>query len=201
MNTRRAGKINARKARQRRQRMISRLTWGGIGLLVVILVGFLVWTATRSAPGQELGVVIPVTSANHVPVSTPPGPFASDPPAGGNHYDQTLPAKFYQESDLGSLPQYPQGYLVHDLEHGYVIFWYNCQTLSDQDCTSMKSNIQTVMNEVNGVKVVAFPWKSQDAPLVMTSWGRLLRFDRIDVSLMRNFVRENRFKAPEPDAP
>ena len=27
---------------------------------------------------------------------------------------------------MPNLPQYPEGYLVHNLEHGYVIFWYNC---------------------------------------------------------------------------
>jgi hypothetical protein len=189
------------KSQQRRQRQITRLVWSVAGLLAVIIVGFLVWTATRPQTNQEVGAAVAVSSRDHIPVGTVPGPYNSDPPAGGNHYDQTLPAKFYQEADLASLPQHPEGYLVHDLEHGYVIFWYNCQPLSDADCTSMKTDIQMIMNEFNNLKVVAFPWKSLDVPLVMTSWGRMLRFKSADLRLMRSFVEVNRYKSPEPDAP
>ncbi|HEX7975730.1 MAG TPA: DUF3105 domain-containing protein [Anaerolineales bacterium] len=195
-----SSKANLRKAQLKRRRLISRLTWGGAGALAVVLIGFFVWTATQSNRNQLAGVEIPVTSQDHVPITTPPGPFNSDPPAGGKHYNQTLPAKFYQDADLAALPQHPEGYLVHDLEHGYVIFWYNCQIQSASDCTSLKNNIQTVMDEFNGLKVVAFPWKSLDVPLVMTSWGRELRFKSADLGQMRNFVEKNRNQSPEPNA-
>jgi hypothetical protein len=198
----RGEKDKERRARQKRRKLVSRLIWGGAGLIAVILVGFFIWrTAAQSKPnGPEVGQVIPVTSRDHIPDGTTPGPYPSDPPAGGNHYAETLPTKFYQEADVASLPAHPEGYLVHNLEHGYIIFWYNCQSVSSADCTSLKKDIQTVMNENGNVKVIAFPWKSLDVPLVMTSWGRLERFKSPNLGLMRQFVTRNLNQSPEPDA-
>jgi hypothetical protein len=117
------------------------------------------------------------------------------------HYENTLPAKFYQEEDLASLGQYPQGYLVHNLEHGHVIFWYNCAVLDETGCQQLKSQIQGVIDAFDGVKVLAFPWKTLDVPVVATSWGRLQRFESFDTDLAERFVRSNRNKSPEPNAP
>jgi hypothetical protein len=198
----RGEKDKERRARLKRRKLVSRLTWGGAGLIAVILVGLFIWRTTTQpqTAGQEVGQVIPVTSRDHIPDGTAPGPYSSDPPAGGNHYAETLPAKFYEESDIPSLSPHPEGYLVHNLEHGYIIFWYNCQSISSADCTTLKQDIRTVMNENGNVKVIAFPWKSLDVPLVMTSWGRLERFKSPDLGLMREFVTKNLNQSPEPNA-
>ena len=75
--------------------------------------------------GGLMGTAVPITSAQHVPDGTQIN-YNSNPPAGGLHYETDFEAGFYQESDLATLPKNPEGYLVHNLEHGYVIFWYNC---------------------------------------------------------------------------
>jgi len=193
------GKRKLTQDRQRRDRLISRLTWAGVGIGILAIVGFLIWQTAQPAASE--GVSIPVNSRQHIPEGTDPGPYSSDPPAGGVHYPTTLPAKLYQEQDLASLGQYPQGYLVHNLEHGYVIFWYNCALLDDAGCQKLKSQIQGVLDQFDGVKVMAFPWKSLDIPVVATSWGRLQRFESFDPGLAVRFVRANRNKSPEPDAP
>lgn len=189
--------------RQRRDKMITRIVWAGAGVVVLAIIGLIVWQTSRpaSAETEAIGESIPVNSRDHIPEGTDPGPYPSDPPAGGRHYDSTLPAKFYQEGDLASLGQYPQGHLVHNLEHGYVIFWYNCAVLDEAGCKQLKSQIQEVLDAFDGIKVMAFPWKSLDVPVVATSWGRLQRFESFDTGLAERFVRSNRNKAPEPDAP
>ena len=96
---------------------------------------------------------------------------------------------------------YPAGYLVHNLEHGYVLFWYNCDLLSESACSDLKSQIRTVMDELGGTKLIAYPWNSIDVPLVMTSWGRLQRFETFDPAQAKAFYRANLNQAPEPDAP
>jgi hypothetical protein len=100
---------------------------------------------------------------------------------------------------LATLPKYPQGYLVHSLEHGYVIFWYNCKA-PNTDCAALKQTIQSVMDATGGTKLIAFPWSDMDVPLAMTSWGRILKFPTPDPALMKRFVERNRYQAPEPDA-
>lgn len=198
-----SSKVRAAIRRQRRQQQIrNRILWIGGGLIAVALVGFFAWSALRAAAQTSnlplMGTPFPITSRNHVPTDQPPGPYNSDPPTNGAHYPSTLPARFYNESDLASLPSHPEGYLVHNLEHGYVIFWYNCQADPAIDCNTLKQQIQSVMNEYGGTKLIAFPWKTLDVPVAMTSWGRLLKLKSVDLDIMRQFVRSNRYQAPEP---
>ena len=185
--------------RKRKQRLTSSLIWGGLGIGALAIVGFLLWQAFRPSAGEA--VTIPANYETHIEEGIPPGPYPSDPPAGGVHYASELDAKFYQEGDLTSLPEYPEGSLVHNLEHGYVIFWYNCALLDEAGCTQLIDSIQQVMDEFNGVKLIAFPWKSLEVPVAMTSWGRLQRFETFNPSQARAFIKANRNRAPESSAP
>lgn len=199
------GKKETRKqieaARRRKERTRSILIYGGIGLAVLVVVGLIILGVRNSSASNSLmGDPVTVTSRAHVDPSKDPGPYNSNPPAGGQHFPTTLPTKFYEESDVASLPPYPQGYLVHNLEHGYVIFWYNCSTLSTAKCDSMKQDIRDVMAQFGGTKLIAFPWPSQDVPLAMTSWGRILKLNTPDTKTMAQFVKSNRYQAPEPNA-
>ena len=138
----------------------------------------------------------------HVPEGQDPGPFNSDPPTSGRHYSQPFDPGFYEEGDLETQVDYPAGHLLHNLEHGYVIFWYNCDELDNAvDCDDLKEQIKNVMNRFLGAKMVAFPWASIDEPVVMTTWGQMLRFDKFDERAAREFVQANRNRAPEPNAP
>jgi hypothetical protein len=138
---------------------------------------------------------------SHVQEGTDPGPYNSDPPTSGKHYDPTYQAGFYDESDTETQNLHPEGFLVHNLEHGYVIFWYNCNLLDEQECTDLKTQIQGVMDEAGGTKLIAFPRESIEEPVVMTSWGRMLRFEEFDPAQARDFIQRNLNKAPEPNAP
>lgn len=82
-----------------------------------------------------------------------------------------------------------------------MIFWYNCDLLDEAGCTELKSQIRSVMDELGGVKMIAYPWNSIDVPLVMTSWGRLQKFEAFDPEQPKAFYRANLDKAPEPGAP
>lgn len=190
-----------RRERQRRQRNKSFLIWGAVALAVIVIVAlFIRQGAGPAAPvGEE--VEIPPDYVNHIADGTDPGPFPSDPPAGGRHYASEYEAGFYEEDSSQTQAPYPEGYLVHNLEHGYVIFWYNCDVLNENECSALKSEIRSVMDNFNSSKIIAFPWPSLDVPVAMTSWGRILRFDTFDPQTAENFIRANRNKAPEPNAP
>jgi hypothetical protein len=173
------------------------LLWGGLGGAALVIVGFFVWSAARPLAGTA----VPVESRDHVEPGTDPGPHNSNPPTSGRHYPSELDAGFYDESQVAGIGPHPEGYLVHNLEHGYVIFWYNCRRLDQAACDEMKSEIQAVMNEFDGVKLIAFPWDSIDTPIVLTSWGQMQPMERFDEAQARSFIRRNRYHAPEPSAP
>lgn len=186
------------RKRQQRERLRSMIIWGGIVGVVLVLGGTLVWRAVRPAAGEAIPIM---PSSRHVPVGEDPGPFNSDPPTSGPHYDAPLEAGFYDEATAADIRPYPTGYLVHNLEHGYIVFWYNCEILDEVECTELKGQLQEVMDDARNIKVVAFPWTSTDFPVVATSWGRIQEFESFDTKMAFRFVSSNRNRAPEPQAP
>jgi len=174
------------RARQRRDKLRGRLIWGVAGLAALAVVGTLAWQALRPRAGES----VPVMTSEHVPTD-------SDPPTSGPHYAEEARAGFFDSN----IYKYPAGYLVHNLEHGYIILWYNCTQLDDAGCASLKSDMKSWMAEVDNFKVIAYPWDSSDVPLVMTSWGRILKMQTFAVAQARAFYEANLNRAPEPDAP
>ena len=187
------------RERQRKKARKNQLIWGGIGIGILMILGFIGWTAFRPAAGEAVPIM--ANAGDHVPEGSDPGPFNSDPPTSGQHYGQELEAGFYEESDPAVQSEFPEGYLIHNLEHGYTIFWYNCDLLDEANCSSLKSEIKGVMGELNNFKVIGFPRSSIEAPLVMTSWGRMLPFNTFNADQAHDFIQRNRNRAPEPNAP
>ena len=187
-------KRQQRREKQQRQQLTSRLMWGSIGLGVLVFIGLIIWQISKPAAGGAIPIM---TDTTHIETDSDPGAYNSDPPTSGPHYPQEAGSGFYDTN----IYTYPAGYLVHNLEHGYIIFWYNCDLLDESACTELKSQIRSVMDELGGVKMIAYPWNTIDVPLVMTSWGRLQRFERFDAEGAKAFYRANLNRAPEPNAP
>lgn len=195
-------RIEKRRRQSRRQQTIF---IAFISILVLGLIGIMIVQASKTDDHVDLvtntegaiGEKIPVESADHVadglPVDSP-----SDPPTSGTHYGVSMPAGFYETASPEYLNPTHDGYLIHSLEHGYIIFWYNCDLLDETSCSTLKENIQLAMDEFNGVKLIAFPRPSLDVPLVMTSWGYLQKFENFDLDLAVQFIITNQPLAPEP---
>jgi hypothetical protein len=187
-----------RLAKAKRKKVIrSRLLYGGIGIAVFLIIGFVLWTTLQPPVGEGY----PIMGVDHVPDNEFPGEYNSDPPTSGPHYAVGLPRGFYDISDLPQLPPYPEGHLVHNLEHGYIIFWYNCDVITEDDCTDLKTQMIDYMENTSNIKLIAFPWASIDHPLVLTSWGYLLELHSFDEDVVRQFINRNKSLAPEPNAP
>ena len=155
-----AKKREARAAVAQKRRDQTRLRWGLLGLLGLVVVGGLIWLLSRQGGGAQLGEEVAVASRDHVPEGSDSGPYATDPPAGGKHYPSTYQPGFYDEEQASQLPANHEGYLVHNLEHGYVIFWYNCAADPNLSCDDLKASIRKVMDSSGTHKLIAFPWPS-----------------------------------------
>lgn len=187
--------------RRRRSQGTNPAVWGGLAVLgIILLVAVLFWISRPASPVSAMGEVVQISATDHVQEGTDSGPYASDPPAGGKHYASTYRAGFYNESDVAGLPQRPEGYLVHNLEHGYILYYYNCAADPNINCDELKQAIQDVQQEFNTRKTIAFPWDTLETPIVMVSWGRLMPLETLDKDVMRQFYRANLNKAPEPNA-
>lgn len=188
-----------RRLKKERQKRKKTLLWTGGLLAVLALVGFGIWQAVQPSPFETIPIMDNYTI--HVPEGQDPGPYNSNPPSSGPHYDAEYEAGFYDETSPEAQATYPEGYIGHNLEHGYVIYWYNCTLLSEDACSQLKDEIQSSMAENGGAKLIAFPRASIEEPVAMSSWGQILRMDAFDPDLAKQFVQSNRNKAPEPNAP
>ena len=190
VSARLSNKEMRRRARHRRQ-LILRLSWGVVAALVVAGLGYVGWQTLQPRPGVSVPVM---ASTRHIEIGEQHEPYNNDPPTSGPHYAQPAEAGFYDEA-------LPDEQLVHNLEHGYVIIWYNCAKLDEAACNELKTKIKSIINEVNNVKVIASPRDSIDVPVATTSWGRLLKMETFDVAQARSFYKTNLNRSPEPGAP
>jgi len=184
-------------AKLKKQERKSTLIWGGIGLAVVGLVGVLLWNNLRPAAGLEF----PIMDGTHINEGVDPGEYNSDPPTSGRMYRAGLNRGFYEESDLADLPIRPEASLVHNLEHGYIVFWYNCDLLDQTQCDDLKEELRDYMDGSLIAKLIAFPWMGTEVPVVLTSWGYMLEMENFNAREASNFVSSNRLRVPEPNAP
>lgn len=189
-------KRKAQQEKRRKKKVITNLSLGGVALVAIALLVYAFTSASQPTPGEAVTVM---PDSGHVPDGTDPGPYNSDPPTSGRHYNDPLEAGFYNEGDVPGA--YPAGHVVHSLEHGYVVFWYNCAQVAGGDCTELKAQIQGVLDAENNFKVLAYPWSSTDVPVALTSWGRMLKLEEFDPQVAEDFVEQNRNKSPEPNAP
>ncbi len=192
-------KLSKKEQRQQahvRRRLFSRLAWGTVGLALFALLGYGAWNLLRPKPGQSL----PQQARTHIQVGDAHEPYNTNPPTSGPHAG-TVRADFYETAP-------PDENLVHNLEHGYVVIWYNCTGLDDAGCQSLKTQIQGIMDRAKPVvvasdikKLIAVPRRTMDSLIALTSWGRIYKLSAFDEAAMLQFINEFRNKAPEPNAP
>lgn len=93
----------------------------------------------------------------HIPSPTPID-YQDSPPSFGPHRPQSAPfeRRFYTGADRPEIPE-----LVHNLEHGYVILWYDESVADDQ--TQMRY-IKAIADKFgdDDVRFIAAPWTSDD---------------------------------------
>lgn len=117
--------------------------------------------ASQAAAGCQDIVTKPAEgSSDHQPEGTTID-YPDAPPAFGSHYPTAAPMsrKFYVAGDRPAIE-----YLVHNLEHGYNILWYD-ETIADDD--DMLTELKAISNKFPGVdelenKFIVAPWTSED---------------------------------------
>jgi hypothetical protein len=115
-------------------------------------------------------------SQDHVEPGTPIQ-YKDSPPAFGQHYNvwDGIDRKLYSESDRPDV-----GELVHNLEHGYTILWYD-ETVAASD--AMMDDLRGIASKKSSTtnlrdKFKAVPWTSEDGDpfpsgqhVAMTHWS------------------------------
>lgn len=125
--------------------------------------------------------------------------YNSNPPTSGAHYGDWRRAGNYDE------PQQDE-YLVHSLEHGYIIMSYNCNAGQGgsvtpspdqaQDC-QLKEQLNEVLDEKGAWKLIVVPRPNLDVPIALTAWGYIDKMDKFDKDRTFAFIDALRDQGPE----
>lgn len=112
---------------------------------------------------------------DHKPEGTPIT-YPDAPPAFGPHYPVTAPfeRKFYTASDRPQIE-----YVVHNLEHGYSLLWYDDTVAKSSDQLAV---VKAIAKKYEGTKLtdkfIALPWTAKDGKafpqgthIALTHWS------------------------------
>jgi hypothetical protein len=103
-------------------------------------------------------------SAEHLPTGTPV-PYEDSPPAFGPHWNEAgiapapISRKLYTAEDRPELES-----LVHNLEHGYTVLWYDETIAADDEAMAELRGIADKFADNDNMrsKFIAAPWREND---------------------------------------
>ncbi len=161
-----------------------------VGLVIIGLGAYPLIKQSQVASGDLETIGVPAGQAGCQEVQTEPATgsanhrpegerifYENAPPAFGPHYATPVPMsrKFYTPDDR---PQVE--YLVHNLEHGYNILWYDETIAEDED---LVNQVRAIAEKFPGAsdprnKFIAAPWTADDGPpfpegahVALTHWS------------------------------
>lgn len=129
------------------------------------------------------GLQMKSEGASHVPEDTNVE-YESNPPHSGDHYVKTARAAAYDKAPK-------DGFLVHSLEHGAVILWYD-EKLANKEIEKLKE----IFKKMSG-KTIMTPRKGMGVPVALTSWTKILKLEEINEQKILEFYETNYNRAPE----
>lgn len=114
---------------------------------------------------------------------------SSPPPTAGPHTSATASPGFYEQT-----PQF--GPILHSLEHGAVVIYYDPDAISDD----ARESLQAFANEHQGTwrSVIVAPHPGDpDAAYELTAWEHRLKLEEYDARAVRAFLAEYIGRGPE----
>ncbi len=115
--------------------------------------------------------------------------YKTDPPTSGAHDPRWLPPSIYEAEETRD------ELLVHNLEHGNIVIYFNRSVLSKEDIAWLAELSKKHIGQWDGVLLVARTDKKQ--PLILTAWRAALRLDGLEKERVLSFVDLFRGRGPE----
>ncbi|GAA1581029.1 hypothetical protein GCM10009789_38610 [Kribbella sancticallisti] len=162
----------ARSDRRRTILIIAVCLVVGLGIVAYPAIKLVQDSRAKSTPTAEIGVPADQASCGDIVESAASGSsdhkpdgtaiaYATSPPSSGPHYQTWAPfsRKFYTADDRPAL-----GNLVHNLEHGYTILWYNDTIAGDSEKTAVIERLAKSFgdSQTQAGKFIAAPYTTKD---------------------------------------
>jgi hypothetical protein len=166
------------------------------GVLVIGLVVLGVVLLFGGGSGARVGQRMADEGAGHVNQGQVPT-YQSRPATSGQHWNVgggVAPMNW----GVYTTPV-PEPAIVHNLEHGGVVIWYQPGEASADDVAALTQYVEQQVRSAK-FKVILSPWGGEDFghPIAATAWNWMLYQDAADVDEIRAFVDDHYGEAPEP---
>jgi uncharacterized protein DUF3105 len=121
--------------------------------------------------------------------------YATSPPVFGDHYPVWAA---YQTYDFAV----PLGYLVHDLEHGAMVIFYDCPDGCDDEVASAQAFIDALPDDPRcgadvRLQVILVPRPGLGSRWAASTWGHSLNADCLDPQAFAQFYRDHHAQGRE----
>jgi hypothetical protein len=178
---------------------------GGLGIVLVAVIGYAVYTAATS---EDTSAAEEAEQAEQDDSPDIPGEFyesagrqhvnedvdyATNPPTSGPHNPVPLPAGVYRDPE-----QAPEERALHSMEHASAVIWYNCEAggLDDEECTAfideLRDRYESLLTGQSGGALLIINNPTMEHFIALTSWTRLLELDEYDEEAIDEFIEVNR---------
>ncbi|MDL1897848.1 DUF3105 domain-containing protein [Anaerolineae bacterium CFX7] len=182
----RAAQAKQAEAKKQRQYLI---IGGGIAAALLLGIGILYPmlqsrqpTSVGSAMCEPLQVMAD-EGRGHLEPGDPTPVYKSIPPTSGTHNPLSYPAGIYDKN--ANITE-----LVHSLEHGYIILYYNN---IPQDQLDQLVRIQ----QADPYKVSVVEYPNMPQKIALAAWGNLQNCEGVNEQVIRSFVAQFRDHGPE----
>ena len=190
MSGKRASRPNdspAKRVRPTRRKVV--WPWIAGGILIVGVVAALAVVLVNRGTDQPTSVQrFPIQGQQHITLGQTHPAYNSDPPTSGWHYDTPLSSGFHEQPAADEQ-------MIHNLEHGHVVIFYDCSKLTD--CQGVKDQLQKLAERYRNWKVTIVPRQNADAALAVAAWGTLDKLDSYDEARINAFISAWRDRGPE----
>lgn len=182
------------------------LAIGGVLLVGVVLIALVLFlgggegTVGVTEPDDGNQHVAPGTTCRSPAAPCGADPYSSIPATSGPHWDPSGIANW----GVYTTPQ-NESQVVHNLEHGGIVIWYDPALLDDAQVAELTSYVQgQVSSGISGrYKFILTPWGGDvelGGAVAVTAWRHLLKLDAFDMDAIRAFADQSYLRyAPEPN--
>ena len=140
-----------------------------------------------SAPSGSARLVVetyPDQGAAHIALGASHPAYNSNPPTSGWHTPQTVPWGARRDA-------IPDEILIHNLEHGGIWISYK-----DPNDTALVEKLEALASRYRS-KVIVTPRPSNDAPIAVAAWTKLMKLQVFDEAAIVKFIDAYKNKGPE----
>jgi hypothetical protein len=166
----------------RRQRLSSWIWTATFIIVLAALFAYIMWDIFRPLAGTKVEIL----ERNHVKEGEKPT-YNSNPPTSGDHYADT------EEWGISDTPLVVEK-LVHNLEHGGIVIYYNCEK-----CDDLIVTLKDLTNRLAAKdrKIILTPNKNSDAKIALAAWGYYDTMNDLDENRVWSFFNDHINRGPE----